>query len=119
MDTITRKQALFGKRAKYFTGKPCGRGHVAERFTGNGVCTDCKDEDNALRWNSAKDPAKERRKTELMERGGPRTEDEAKEYSIVWYNRTTDCEHNVVRVGTLNCQLCGLPASAEIEDMLS
>lgn len=25
----------------YFTGKPCLRGHIAKRWTGNGVCQTC------------------------------------------------------------------------------
>lgn len=27
--------------SKYFTGKPCSRGHVSERFACNGVCIKC------------------------------------------------------------------------------
>jgi hypothetical protein len=27
--------------AKYFTGKPCKRGHVAERYSSSGVCVEC------------------------------------------------------------------------------
>ena len=28
-------------RARYFTGKPCKHGHVAERFVSNGGCITC------------------------------------------------------------------------------
>ena len=27
--------------SKYFTGKPCPRGHIAERYTGKGSCVEC------------------------------------------------------------------------------
>lgn len=38
---VDRKQAIAGKLPTYFTGKPCKRGHVAERYTSTGNCVDC------------------------------------------------------------------------------
>jgi 5-methylcytosine-specific restriction endonuclease McrA len=40
--TITRKQAKEQNLTKYFTGKPCKRGHVVEREVRNGVCCECR-----------------------------------------------------------------------------
>lgn len=43
MDTtiITRNYAKANSLTRYFTGKPCRRGHVCERFTSNGACVRC------------------------------------------------------------------------------
>lgn len=38
---VTRAQALTAGSPRYFTGKPCPRGHVAERLTCNCTCIDC------------------------------------------------------------------------------
>ena len=34
---------------RYFTGKPCIRGHVAERFVKSGICVECNRENAAAR----------------------------------------------------------------------
>ena len=36
-----RKQAIRLGLDRYFTGKPCANGHVAERYTRNATCTCC------------------------------------------------------------------------------
>ena len=51
---ITRQNAILQGLARYFTGKPCSKGHVAERYTGNKTCCVCA---NAAA-NKAKDPNK-------------------------------------------------------------
>lgn len=38
---ISREDAHRQGKARYFTGVPCKRGHVAERYVLNGNCTDC------------------------------------------------------------------------------
>lgn len=38
---IDRDIAKFGGLAKYFTGKPCRRGHLSLRYTASGQCTTC------------------------------------------------------------------------------
>lgn len=49
MDIITRKQALSQGLKRYFTGKPCKHGHVAERWTKERSCIDCISDFHA-RW---------------------------------------------------------------------
>jgi hypothetical protein len=41
MDIITRKQAREQGLTRYFTGKPCKNGHIAERFASKGICLEC------------------------------------------------------------------------------
>lgn len=41
MQVITRQAALAIHQLRYFTGIPCGRGHVAERYVRSGSCLAC------------------------------------------------------------------------------
>jgi len=41
MKTITRQEALDKDLKKYYTGKPCKRGHIDFRFKSNGDCVQC------------------------------------------------------------------------------
>ncbi len=43
-DLITRAEAKAQGRARYFTGKPCKRGHVAERYVSIATCVECNSE---------------------------------------------------------------------------
>lgn len=52
--TISRKEAVAKKLTKYFTGKPCKRGHVAERKLPSGTCTECYKQYDSIRSASDK-----------------------------------------------------------------
>lgn len=41
MRKSTRGEAIAKRERKYFTGKPCKHGHVAERYTMMGNCVEC------------------------------------------------------------------------------
>lgn len=41
METISRQSAADQKLARYFTGEPCKRGHLSERYTVNTGCVEC------------------------------------------------------------------------------
>jgi hypothetical protein len=41
---ISRKEAKARGLVRYFTGKPCRHGHVAERYLNSGSCVDCQKE---------------------------------------------------------------------------
>jgi hypothetical protein len=41
MKVISHKDAKAAGLKRYFTGKPCKRGHVAERFVSSADCTEC------------------------------------------------------------------------------
>lgn len=45
LHVIQRQQAKKSGLKSYFTGEPCCRGHVSERFTGKGTCKACMRED--------------------------------------------------------------------------
>jgi hypothetical protein len=40
-DIISRKDALARSLVRYFTGKRCTYGHIAEHWTSNGNCVEC------------------------------------------------------------------------------
>lgn len=37
----TRKEAIDAGEIKYWTGRPCSKGHVAQRYVKGGACIDC------------------------------------------------------------------------------
>ncbi len=41
---ITRREAQITRRGRYFTGEPCARGHICERFVGRSWCVECAKE---------------------------------------------------------------------------
>lgn len=41
MDIVTRKEAREKGLKRYFTGKPCRHGHIAERRTDTAQCCEC------------------------------------------------------------------------------
>jgi hypothetical protein len=41
---IDRQEALKERLPRYFTGRPCSRGHVVERYTHNKTCCECANE---------------------------------------------------------------------------
>lgn len=61
---ITRAEARAQGLKRYFTTKPCKRGHVAERHVSNLTCMECQREKTAARYPS-RDPAKERERLVL------------------------------------------------------
>lgn len=40
-EIMTRRQAAEAGRTKYYTGRPCAKGHDAQRFTSTGTCVKC------------------------------------------------------------------------------
>lgn len=69
MEVITRKRALAQGLRKYFTGKPCKRGHLAERLTSNSHCLECSAQYFAERYQREKDLFRERsRRPDVVQR---------------------------------------------------
>jgi ribosomal protein L44E len=54
---ITRNEAITQGLPRFFTGKPCARGHVSERWTASKNCVECETENRravAKRYKEAK-----------------------------------------------------------------
>jgi hypothetical protein len=51
-EIITRKEANAAGLTRYFTGKPCKRGHVVERRVDTGDCAECVNQ-RSRRWRAA------------------------------------------------------------------
>lgn len=41
MKIITRNEARRDGLSKFFTGQPCLKGHIAERYLSSGYCIEC------------------------------------------------------------------------------
>lgn len=65
---VTRAEAKRDKLRRYFTGKPCLRGHVAERATVNGHCIECRDEAISRFCETHKDRRNKARRDRYAER---------------------------------------------------
>lgn len=50
MNPISKEEALRLGLRKYYTGIPCIRGHLAERYTSCDKCIDCSRADSAKRY---------------------------------------------------------------------
>lgn len=44
-----RQEAVNEGLKKYYTGRPCARGHRTFRYTATGVCRDCSNQ-NSIAW---------------------------------------------------------------------
>lgn len=64
MKIISRAEALKQKLKKYFTGKPCIHGHIAERWI-DGHCTVCHIRTMASSFQNTKEKRKEYRLTNV------------------------------------------------------
>ena len=53
-NVISQNEAEKTGLSRYFTGKPCKRGHIAQRFTKWRACIACHDERNALDYKKRK-----------------------------------------------------------------
>lgn len=41
MKAITRQAAALAGQTRFYTGKTCRNGHIAERYVVNGACVEC------------------------------------------------------------------------------
>lgn len=66
-EIVTRQQAEHDGLRRFFTGEPCHRGHVSERYAKTGACRDCSLENAANR--KARDPDLIRKEFQARYRG--------------------------------------------------
>ena len=76
------------------------------RFTSNGVCIACNDENNANRWKGERG-AWRKAQQELLDKGGARSAEEAKAHGLKWFAKRTRCGHDVVFLDGFTCLTCG------------
>lgn len=70
METITRSEAKAAGKTRYFTGRPCPRGHVAERMCASKDCVECH---NARCRRSNKErPQKHRERADRWRKANPK-----------------------------------------------
>ena len=51
MKIVSRQQAIEQKLTRYFTGKSCKHGHIAEKLLSNRTCVECKRIDK-IKWGN-------------------------------------------------------------------
>tara|TARA_R100000687_G_C6400655_1_gene141701 strand:+ start:468 stop:800 length:333 start_codon:yes stop_codon:yes gene_type:complete len=88
MEIISRKDAKAKGLKRYFTGKPCKHGHVAERYV-CGPCVDCTSEKNKERYLSKRDESIEYSKKYNKEHRVDRREANKRYH---WKNRDKELE---------------------------
>lgn len=119
-ETVSRQRAILEDLPRYYTGKPCGRGHLSERFTTNGVCVACNDENNEKRWR-AEGPtkaAKTKAMHKLLQEGGARSRKQAEEHGLEWFAKRTSCGCDVVLLDGVTCLMCGTKEPVDIAAQL-
>lgn len=59
----TRAEAAAKHLTRYYTGKPCQKGHLSHRYTKSGSCAKCRSDAGAALWKAGLRPKPEARKT--------------------------------------------------------
>ena len=59
---ISRKFAIENGLKRYFSGVPCLRGHISERFVTSGLCVECNKFHGKNKWNENKEHLKKENK---------------------------------------------------------
>lgn len=81
---VSRKQAKLLDLKRYFTGKPCIKGHTDERITGSGTCVVCRTENGRIydikRWSLNKDKMLEKQRKQYF-----KFKDKNKQYRLEHY----------------------------------
>lgn len=55
MKIMSQMEAAKEGLARYYTGKPCKRGHDSERYVANGTCCQCHHDDQQARARTIQD----------------------------------------------------------------
>ena len=108
MNIISREQALQEGRARYFTGRPCKRGHLSERYVSNSACVACVAEKSSL--------------IQARKANGvptPISRDDARAQGKRWYFTGEPCSNGHVSersVQTGHCRACDQAARTGLVD---
>lgn len=85
---MTRAEARAQGLKKYFTGKPCKRGHIAERYVA-GMCVPCRLAQND-RWAKANPDKKAASVKVFREKNAERLKAKQAAYHAEWYAKNRD-----------------------------
>ena len=87
-EIMTRAEARAQGLKKYFTGKPCKRGHVSERYV-DGMCVPCRLAQNE-RWAKANSTKKAASVKAFRERNAESIKAKQAAYHAEWYAKNRD-----------------------------
>lgn len=82
---ISRKQAITQGLTTYFTGRPCTRGHLADRRVDDWSCMECRRQDAATRY------------IPRIRTKPPQTEEDRRRYKREWTERNRERLNNKYR----------------------
>lgn len=85
MNVITRKEAISQDLKRYFTGKPCKHGHVAQRWTSSGHCIGCSSDIRQLEHSRLWKEKNRKRKSETDSRWIASNRERKAESGRRWY----------------------------------
>lgn len=77
----SRKEALASNHQRYFTGKPCKRDHISERYAITGMCIACA---ALLESNWRKENRERRAEKQRMRRATPEGKQKVSKYNKAW-----------------------------------
>lgn len=90
MKIISRKEAKELKLARYYTGKPCPKGHDAEKYTREGACVDCKRISYLKYHEDNIDRERERKRAWMQDYRDNLTDEEREKYNDSFYERYSE-----------------------------
>ena len=112
MKLISRKQAIEQGLERYFNGKPCkAHGHLAERLTKTGQCTECKNlkEDDLLSELGLGSPHVVVVKPDIKDKFIVRSKEQANALGLRHYFTNTPCRNQHIAprfVSNGSCMEC-------------
>jgi hypothetical protein len=101
MEPISWQDAYALGMTRYFTGKPCNRGHLTERRISDGKCVQCQNERNKRKYRER--PEVRKRALEAARRSEARMTPEKKANRKVWvadYMRAKRALNGAMQVAT-------------------
>lgn len=90
LEVMTRAEARAQGLKKYFTGKPCKRGHIAERYV-EGMCVPCRLAQNA-RWAEANPDKKAASVKAFREKNADVLRAKQRKYHAEWYAKNREAK---------------------------